>query len=78
MAYSDETVNSKLNTLMETQESICTTANWIIYYRYVLPTTAALKASLTLVPGAMPKPSPKSGTRTSRALQRIRSSTSCT
>ncbi|RPA87452.1 DUF618-domain-containing protein [Ascobolus immersus RN42] len=33
MAYNPETVNNKLTTLQETQDSVCTVASWIIYHR---------------------------------------------
>jgi len=34
MAYSDDTVLSKLSALNETQEGIVTAANWILFHRY--------------------------------------------
>jgi hypothetical protein len=34
MAYSDESVLSKLSALNETQEGIVTAANWIMFHRY--------------------------------------------
>ena len=35
MAYTDEGVRAKLSALNETQESIVTVAQWIMFHRYV-------------------------------------------
>lgn len=34
MSYTDESVRAKLSTLNETQESIVTVAQWIMFHRY--------------------------------------------
>jgi hypothetical protein len=36
MAYTDETVLAKLSALNETQESIVTVAQWVMFHRYAL------------------------------------------
>lgn len=35
MAFSDDTIKAKLSTLNESQDSIVSVANWIMFYRYV-------------------------------------------
>ena len=40
MAYSDEGVRAKLSALNETQESIVTVAQWIMFHRYLSSTNA--------------------------------------
>lgn len=37
MAYSDDAVKAKLSALNETQESIVTVAQWIMFHRYMVP-----------------------------------------
>lgn len=37
MAYSDDAVKAKLAALNETQDSIVTVAQWIMFHRYVHP-----------------------------------------
>lgn len=36
MAYTDDAVKAKLSTLNETQESIVTVAQWVMFHRYTL------------------------------------------
>lgn len=47
MSYSDETVRAKLSALNETQESIVTVAQWIMFHRYAM-TGAVSMISKTL------------------------------
>lgn len=35
MAYSDDAVKAKLGALNETQDSIVTVAQWIMFHRYI-------------------------------------------
>lgn len=37
MAYNDEAVLAKLSSLSETQDSIVSVAQWIMFYRYGIP-----------------------------------------
>ena len=37
MSYSEDAVNAKLSALNETQESIVTTAEWVMFHRYSPP-----------------------------------------
>lgn len=50
MAYTDDAVKAKLSALNETQESIVTVAQWVMFHRYVLPLVhrSALTYYLTL------------------------------
>ena len=36
MAYSEDSVRAKLSSLNDTQESIVTVAQWIMFHRYVV------------------------------------------
>ena len=41
MSYTDDAVLAKLSTLVETQDSIVTVAQWIMFHRYVVSPTPA-------------------------------------
>jgi len=51
MAYSDDAVKAKLAALSETQDSIVTVAQWIMFHRYV-GTCAVTKQTTGVTPTA--------------------------
>ena len=42
MAFTDDGVKAKLSALNETQDSIVTVSQWIMFHRYFLPSTMAV------------------------------------
>ena len=52
MSYTDEVVKAKLSALNETQESIVTVAQWIMFHRYGL-VNVSKAVILTVVSGDM-------------------------
>lgn len=47
MAYNDDAVLAKLSALNETQESIVTVAQWVMFHRYVIANLAWAMRHLT-------------------------------
>lgn len=47
MAYSDDAVKAKLAALSETQDSIVTVAQWIMFHRYACVHVIALQSTLS-------------------------------
>jgi len=43
MAYTDDAVLAKLSALNETQESIVTVAQWVMFHRYEIPRARVFK-----------------------------------
>jgi len=43
MAYTDDAVLAKLSALNETQESIVTVAQWVMFHRYDIPSSKAFE-----------------------------------
>lgn len=49
MAYTDDGVRAKLSALNETQESIVTVAQWVMFHRYTAPFTRLFVHNLTFL-----------------------------
>lgn len=57
MAYSDDAVKAKLAALSETQDSIVTVAQWIMFHRYAHVNSIVLRPKIihtNFIPGVTP------------------------
>lgn len=63
MAYTDDAVKAKLSALNETQESIVTVAQWVMFHRCVVRQQQLDEWTLANRPDDMPTVLPSSGSR---------------